>query len=97
MNKETKENNEQTTVEPDTPAETEALRAMRESYEAQLAALRQEQANAREEHAKQIREILLSGGNKRSEKGPTADEEEETEEEHVARAAREIADKILKR
>lgn len=84
-------------LQPDTPEETEALRAMRESYEAQLAALRQEQAKAREEHAKQIREILLSGGNKRSEKGPTADEEEETEEEHVARAAREIADKILKR
>lgn len=95
MNKEKNKNNEQTTVEPGTPAETEALRAMRESYEAQLQTLREEMANTREEHAKQIREILLSG--RKPQKEAPADEEEETEEEHVQSVARAIADKILKR
>lgn len=79
-----------------TPAETEALRAMRESYEAQLKALRDEQAKAREEHAKQIREILMSG---RTSAACTDDQsaDEETEEERIERVAREIANKILTR
>lgn len=84
------------TVTPGTPEETEAMRAMRESYEAQLAARDREMAEARAEHAKQIREILMTG------KAPApasddADEKEETDEEHTARVAREIANKILKR
>lgn len=84
------------TVTPGTPEETEAMRAMRESYEAQLAARDKEMAEARAEHAKQIREILMTG------KAPApasddADEKEETDEEHTARVAREIANKILKR
>ena len=80
---------------PGTPEETEALRAMRESYEAQLAARDKEMAEARAEHAKQIREILMTG----KAPAPASDDadNEETDEEHTARVAREIANKILKR
>lgn len=88
--------NEKKAPAPGTPEETEAMRAMRESYEAKLAARDKEMAEARAEHAKQIREILMTG------KAPApasddADGEEETDEEHTARVAREIANKILKR
>ena len=79
-----------------TPAETEALRAMRESYEAQLKALRDEQAKAREEHAKQIREILMSGRTSAAHTDDQSDDEE-TEKERIERVARGIANKILTR
>lgn len=91
-----RETETQTIPDAGTPAETEALRAMRESYEAQLKAQRDEQAKAREEHAKQIREILMSG---RTSKACTDDQsdDEETEEERIERVARGIANKILTR
>ena len=79
-----------------TPEETEALRAMREAYEEKLKEKDQELANARSEHARQIREILLNG-RKPEEKKPVDDQEEETEEERQKRIAREIANKILRR
>lgn len=94
--------NENTTPEEKTPAsgtpeETEALRAMREAYEERLKQKDQELANARSEHARQIREILLNGRKPEDKKPVDDQEEEETEEERQRRIAREIANKILRR
>ena len=80
-----------------TPEETEALRAMREAYEEKLKEKDQELANARSEHARQIREILLNGRKPEDKKPVDDQEEEETEEERQRRIAREIANKILRR
>ena len=75
-----------------TPAqETEAMKAMKEAFETQIAEMKKQLADEKKEHAKQIKDLLLG----RSEELAPVDEEEE-EKSPEQKAVENIIAKIKK-
>ena len=72
--------------------ETEAMKAMKEAYEEQIAAIKKQLADEKKEHAKQIKDLMLG----RTEELAPEEEEEVQEKTEVEKAVENIVAKIKK-
>lgn len=72
--------------------ETEAMKALKEGFEAQIAALKKQLADEKKEHAKQIKDLMLG----RTEEPAPEQEEKPDERSDVQKAADSIIAKIKK-